>query len=185
MELDKILKDLQEHMQKTLNHLDAELLKVRAGKASPAVLDGLLVDYYGAPTLLSQVANITTPDARTLLVQPWERKMLEPISKAIIKANLGFNPQNNGEVIMISIPALTEERRKDMVKKAKAETEDAKIGIRSVRKDAMEASKKLKAAGIAEDLIKDLETKIQKQTDDFIAKAEVKFVAKEKDIMTV
>jgi ribosome recycling factor len=185
MELDKILKDLQEHMQKTLNHLDAELLKVRAGKASPAVLDGLLVDYYGAPTLLSQVANITTPDARTLLVQPWERKMLEPISKAIIQANLGFNPQNNGEVIMISIPALTEERRKDMVKKAKAETEDAKIGIRSVRKDAMEAAKKLKAAGIAEDLIKDLETKIQKQTDDFIAKAEVKFVAKEKDIMTV
>jgi ribosome recycling factor len=158
---------------------------VRAGKASPAVLDGLLVDYYGAPTLLSQVANITTPDARTLLVQPWERKMLEPISKAIIQANLGFNPQNNGEVIMISIPALTEERRKDMVKKAKAETEDAKIGIRSVRKDAMEAAKKLKAAGIAEDLIKDLETKIQKQTDDFIAKAEVKFVAKEKDIMTV
>ena len=142
-EIDFILDSTKESMEGSLAHLEKEFLNIRAGKASPAMLGGVKVDYYGAATPLSQVANINTPDARTITVQPWEKSMLQPIEKAITIANLGFNPMNNGENIIISVPALTEERRRDLVKQAKSEAEDAKIGVRNARKDANTDIKKL------------------------------------------
>jgi ribosome recycling factor len=182
-EIDMAIDEAKSSMTKTLQHLDVELQKIRAGKATPSMLDSVKVDYYGSPTPLSQVANVNTLDARTITVQPWEKSMLEEICKGIINSNLGLNPQNNGESILINVPVLTEERRRDLVKKAKAEGEHAKIGIRNARKEANDFIKKLD--GVSEDLIKDGEDQIQKLTDSFSTKVDELIVKKEKDIMTV
>lgn len=175
----------QEQMEKVLKHLDLELMKIRAGKASPMMLDSIYVDYYGVRTPLSQVANIATPDPRSIVVQPWEKGMIEPIEKAIQAANLGFNPQNNGDLLRIAVPPLTEDRRKQLVKQVKAEGETAKVGVRNARRDANEELKQLKKDGISEDEIKEAEDKIQKLTDQFISKIDVTLDAKEKDIMHI
>lgn len=172
-------------MEKAIDHLESGLLKIRAGKASPQMLDGIYVDYYGNSTALNQVANINTPDARTIAIQPWEKQMLQVIEKAIFGANLGFTPMNDGQLIRINIPPLTEERRKDLVKQAKAELEHAKVSIRNIRRDSNEAIKKLQKEGLAEDLAKDAEAKIQTLTDQYSAKADKHIEIKEKEIMTV
>jgi len=184
-ELNEIYSNLRTSNNKTLAHLENELIKVRAGKASASMLHGVMVDYYGASTPIEQVANIGTIDARTISVQPWEKSTLPDISKGIIGANLGFNPQNNGETIMIAVPLLTEERRKDLVKKAKAEGEHAKVGIRNNRKDAIDLVKTLKNDGLSEDMAKDAEQQIQIITDGFSKKIDEQIEQKEKDIMTI
>ncbi len=175
----------KEQMDKVIKHLESELLKIRAGKASPMMLDGILVDYYGTKSPLNQVANIAAPDPRTIIVQPWDKSMLETIEKAIQASNLGFNPQNNGEILRIIVPPLSEERRKQLVKQVKNEGETAKIGIRNVRRDANEELKKLKKEGISEDEIKEGEEKIQKITDQYIAKIDEILNNKEKEILTI
>lgn len=175
----------KESMQGSIQHLANELLKIRAGKASPAMLDGIFVEYYGSSTPLNQVANVNTPDARTLTVQPWEKSMLEPIEKAIINSNLGLNPQNNGDIIIINIPTLTEERRRTLLKQAKAEGENAKVGIRNARKDANDEVKRLQKDGLPEDMAKDAEEEVQKITNSFSNKVDELIEKKEKDIMTV
>lgn len=184
-EIDFILDSTKESMEGSLAHLEKEFLNIRAGKASPAMLGGVKVDYYGAATPLSQVANINTPDARTITVQPWEKSMLQPIEKAITIANLGFNPMNNGENIIISVPALTEERRRDLVKQAKSEAEDAKIGVRNARKDANTDIKKLEKDGMSEDICKGAEDDVQKLTDSYIKRIDDLLVHKEAEIMKV
>lgn len=184
-EIDIILDEVKEQMTASIKHLEKELLKVRAGRANPSMLEGVFVEYYGAPTPLQQVANVGTPDARTLSVQPWEKALIPDIEKAIINANLGLNPQNNGELIMINIPVLTEERRKDLVKKAKAEGEEARIGIRNARKDGNDMLKKLADDDVSEDLIKDGEAEVQKITDSFNKKIENILERKESEIMHV
>lgn len=172
-------------MDRALDHADNELNKIRAGKASPSLLDDVFVDYYGTATPLSQVGSVNTPDARTIVVQPWEKSLLGPIEKAIMEANLGVNPQNDGVLIRINVPPLTEERRRDLVKKAKGEAENGKIAIRNVRKDANEKIRKLKSEGVSEDEMKTGEAEIQKLTDSYIVKVDALSDAKEKDIMTV
>lgn len=184
-EIEFILDSTKEQMEGSLAHLEKEFLNIRAGKASPAMLGGVRVDYYGASTPLGQVANINTPDARTITVTPWEKNMLHPIEKAIMIANLGFNPMNNGDNIIINVPALTEERRRDLVKQAKAEAEDAKIGIRNARKDANTDIKKLEKDGVSEDICKGAEEDVQKLTDSFIKKVDELLVLKEAEIMKV
>jgi ribosome recycling factor len=184
-EVKNILDQLQDQMNKAIAHLESELQKVRAGKASPSMLDGLYVDYYGTPTPMNQVASVNTPDARTLIVQPWEKAMIKPIEKSIIDANLGFAPQNDGSMIRINIPPQTEERRKELVKKAKAEGEHAKVGIRTFRKDANDNVKKAQKNGLPEDMAKDAEDKIQKLIDSFVVKIDKHLEAKEKEIMTL
>lgn len=181
----KQVTDAKALMEKAIDHCDGELQKIRAGKANPAMLDDVMVEYYGTPTPLSQVGSVNTPDARTIVVQPWEKSLLNPIEKAIKEANLGVNPQNDGVVIRINVPPLTEERRRDLVKKAKAEAETGKVAIRNIRKDANEKIRKLKSEGVSEDEMKTGEGEIQKLTDTFIAKVDVLSEAKEKDIMTV
>lgn len=172
-------------MDRALDHADNELNKIRAGKANPSMLDDVFVDYYGAATPLSQVGSVNTPDARTIVVQPWEKTLLSAIEKAIMEANLGVNPQNDGVVIRINVPPLTEERRRDLVKKAKGEAENGKIAIRNVRKDANEKIRKLKSEGVSEDEMKTGEGEVQKLTDSYIVKVDALADAKEKDIMTV
>ncbi|HON51640.1 MAG TPA: ribosome recycling factor [Bacteroidales bacterium] len=172
-------------MNSPLHRLDIELSKLRAGKASPAMLETVKVDYYGTLTPLSQVANINTPDPRTLIVQPWEKKMIDPIEKAIMAANLGLTPVNDGSIIRISIPVLTEERRKELVKQVKTEAETAKVSVRNIRRDANEMLKKLQKDGLPEDVAKDKEIEIQKITDATIAKIDDKVALKEADIMKV
>jgi len=184
-EIQLILDETKESMSKSINHLEEALVKIRAGKASPAMLDGVMVEYYGSMTPLNQVANVNTPDARTISVQPWEKAMLEPIEKAIAYANLGLNPQNNGELIIISVPPLTEERRKDLVKKARSEAEDAKVGIRNARKDANDAIKQLRKDGLSEDLANDAEEEVQNLTNKYANMADREVDRKEQDIMTV
>lgn len=184
-EVKNILDQLQDQMNKAIAHLEAELQKVRAGKASPSMLEGLYVDYYGTPTPMNQVASVNTPDARTLVVQPWEKAMIKPIEKSIIDANLGFAPQNDGTMIRINIPPQTEERRRDLVKKAKAEGEHAKVGIRTFRKDANDNVKKAQKNGLPEDMAKDAEDKIQKIVDSYVVKIDKHLEAKEKEILTV
>jgi len=179
------VEDAKDGMQKAIDHLEVDLGKVRAGKASPAMLDGLFVDYYGASTPLAQVSNINTSDARTLVIQPWEKSMLGPIEKSILAANLGVTPMNDGVLIRIILPPLTEERRKDLVKNTKALAENCRVGIRGLRRDAMEGIKKLQKDGLAEDLAKNYEAQVQTQTDKYIALVEKHIEAKEKDIMTV
>ena len=175
----------QEAMDNAIKHLDTELLKIRASKASPAMVDGVYVDYYGVNTPLNQVSNINTPDPRTISIQPWEKNMLEVIERAIINANLGLNPQNNGEMIMINVPALTEERRIALVKQAKHEGENAKVSIRTARKDAYDEIKKLIKEHFSEDLARDAEDEIQTLTDKYTHRIDDKIAKKETDIMTV
>jgi len=184
-ETNKCLQIAKDGMNNVLNFFDKELQKIRAGKASPQMLEGLKVDYYGNPTPVEQVGNISTPDARQIVIQPWERNMLPVIEKAILAANLGFTPQNNGEFIRIVVPTPTEERRKELVKKAKQEAEQAKVNIRNLRRVANEAGKKMKDAGTSEDEVKKFETDIQKATDDFIGKIDKMIEVKEKEIMTI
>jgi ribosome recycling factor len=180
-----ILEEMKEGMQHAVLHLEKEFHKFRTGKASPQMLEGVKVDYYGNPTDIDKVANINTPDPRQIVVQPWEKSMLGPIAKSIIDANLGFNPQNNGEILRINVPPLTEERRRDMVKKAKAEAELAKVAVRNIRRNAVEDAKKLEKNGMPEDEVKVLEKDIQHLTDQFILQVDKVLEAKEKDIMTV
>ncbi len=180
-----VLDETKEGMQNAIAFLEKEFQKLRAGKASPDMLNGVIIDYYGSMSPISQVANINTPDPKQIIVQPWDKSMLPVIEKAIMAANLGFNPANNGEVLRIIVPPLTEERRREIVKKAKVEAEQAKVSIRSVRKSAMDMSKDLKNEGLSEDDIKRLEEKIQEFTNDFTKKVDTILEAKEKDIMTV
>lgn len=172
-------------MEKSLEHLENQLLSIRAGKANTHVLDSVTVEYYGAPTPLAQIASVSVPDARTILVQPWEKSMLPTVEKAILVANLGFTPQNNGETIRINVPALTEERRKDLVKQVKAEGEHARLSVRNARRDAIEVFKKLQKDGLSEDLAKDAENEAQKITDAYNKKVDELLEKKEKEIMTV
>jgi ribosome recycling factor len=172
-------------MEKAISHLEVELQKVRAGKASPVMLESISVDYYGSRVPLSNTASVTTQDARTLIVQPWEKSMLTPIEKAIQSANLGLNPQNDGVLIRIMVPALTEERRRELTKMAKSVGEDAKVSIRGARKDAMELIKKLQKEGLPEDEGKAAETQIQNFTDAHVVKVDKHIEQKEKEIMTV
>ncbi|WP_335972549.1 ribosome recycling factor [Gaetbulibacter jejuensis] len=178
-----ILDSAKESMNAAIKHLEKQLVNIRAGKASPAMLGGVMVDYYGSQTPLNQVANVNTPDGRTISVQPWEKGMLQEIERGIMIANLGFNPMNNGEMIIINVPPLTEERRRDLAKQAKAEAEDAKIGVRSARKDANNEIKKLDDA--SEDLQKNAEIDIQQMTDKYVKKIDDILEVKEKEIMTV
>jgi ribosome recycling factor len=181
----KQVNDAKANMDKAIEHADSELNKIRAGKANPSLLDDVKVDYYGTPTPLSQIGSVNTPDARTIVVQPWEKSLLGAIEKAIKEANLGLNPQNDGIIIRINVPPLTEERRRDLVKKVKGEAETGKIAIRNIRKDANEKIKKLKSEGVSEDEIKVGEAEVQKLTDAYIVKVDQLSEAKEKDIMTV
>ncbi len=178
-----ILDRAKESMDHSIEHLNKAFIQIRAGKANPAMLSSVMVDYYGAQTPLSQVANINTPDAMTLSIQPWEKSLLQEIEKAIMIANLGLNPMNNGDFIMINIPPLTAERRKELVKQAKSEVEQAKVSIRNARKDANNELKKLE--GISEDIIKDKEAEIQDLTNSYSKKIEAIFNQKENEIMTV
>ena len=184
-ELTMIYEELKASNQKSIEHFDSELSKIRAGKASPSMLSGVMVEYYEAQTPLQQVANVSVMDARTLVVQPWEKSTLNDIAKGIIDANLGLNPQNNGEQLIMTVPPLTEERRRDLVKKAKAESENAKIGIRNNRKDALDMVKDLKNEGLSEDHFKNAEIEIQEITNTFSKDVDQLFDIKEKDIMTV
>jgi ribosome recycling factor len=182
-ELQFILDTAKEAMEKALKHLEKQFVNIRAGKARPSMLGSVMVDYYGAQTPLAQVANVNTPDGRTITVAPWEKSMLQEIERAIMAANLGFNPMNNGESIIINVPPLTEERRRNLAKQAKAEAEDAKIGIRNARKDANNEIKELDE--ISEDLQKNAELDVQNITDSYVKKVEDIFQIKEKEIMTV
>ncbi len=184
-EVEMLMEITKEKMEKTIFHLERELLKIRAGKADPQMLDGIFVDYYGVNTPLSQVSNINTPDPRTLSIQPWEKQMVEPIEKAILTANIGLTPVNNGEIVRINIPMLTEERRKELVKQVKIEGENAKIGIRNSRRESNDEVKILKNDGLSEDMTKDTELEIQKITDDQIKEIESLLDKKEKEIMTI
>ncbi|MDW3193608.1 MAG: ribosome recycling factor [Cytophagales bacterium] len=184
-EIDFYLEHAQESMDKSVSHMVVELGKIRAGKASPNMLDSLSVDYYGNSTPINQVATVNTPDARTISIKPWEKNMIQEIEKAIINSDLGFNPQNDGELIRINIPALTEERRKALVKQAKAEAENGKISVRNARKDTNDSLKKLLKDGASEDMIKDAEDEVQKMTDAHVKKIDDILSQKEEDIMTI
>lgn len=181
----KQLTEAKVHMEKAIDFCDSELTKIRAGKAMPSMLDGITVDYYGTATPLSQIGTVNTPDARTLVVQPWEKSMIVPIEKAIKDANIGLNPQNDGIVIRLNVPPLTEERRRELVKKVKEEAERGRIAIRNIRKDANEKIKRLKTEGVSDDEIKLGEAEVQKLTDSFIVNVDRLTELKEKDIMTV
>ncbi len=183
--LDQIVDDVYAQMKKAIAHLEVEISKIRAGKATPQILDGIYVDYYGNPTPLSQVANVMVADARTLNIQPWEKNMLGPIEKAIIASNIGLNPQNDGNFIRLFLPPLTEERRRELVKRVFGEGEHAKVAIRSIRRDSIEHVKKLQKDGLSEDIAKDGEARIQGITDKHIALIDQHCKDKEKDIMTV
>jgi ribosome recycling factor len=184
-EITLIINELKNANEKSLIHLKNELEKVRAGKATPSMLDSVKVDYYGALTELNQLANVTTLDARTLTVQPWEKKLLDDISRSIINSNLGLSPQNNGEMLIINIPALTEERRKELVKKVKSEGENSKVALRNNRKDANDMLKELKTEGLPEDMGKNAENQIQTITNNFTTKIDEIIASKETDIMKV
>jgi ribosome recycling factor len=182
-EIDLYLDDAKAQMNKALAHVGQELAKIRAGKANPAMLDGIMVSYYGTHTPLNQVSSLTTPDARTIFIKPWEKGMIPEIEKAILTANLGLNPQNDGQQVIINIPMLTEERRKQLVKQVGQECEHGKISIRNVRKETNEELKKIK--GIPEDDLKTAETKVQEMTNEFIAKIDALMKKKEGEIMTI
>ncbi len=184
-ELQIYLEEAKELMQKAVDHTAAELVKIRAGKAMPNLLDGIMVSYYGSPTPLQQVASITTPDARTLTIKPWEKNLIGEIQKGIVNSDLGLAPQNNGEIIILTIPPLTEERRKNLVKMAKAECESGKVSIRTVRKDIMDSLKQLQKDGAAEDEVKRAEDTVQKYTDQYSSKIDDLLEKKEAEIMTV
>jgi len=183
--MEDIIDDTSVQMKKAIGHLELELSKIRAGKASPQILDGVHVDYYGAPTALNQVANVTVTDARTITIQPWEKKMIGPIEKAILQSNIGLTPQNDGVIIRLFLPPLTEERRKELVKRVLGEGEHAKIAIRNIRRECIEQVKKLQKDGLSEDIAKSGETRIQAVTDKFIALIDQHCKDKDKEIMTV
>ncbi len=185
MDLDNIISQAKEQMSKAVSFLDSELIKVRAGKANPQMLEGLMVDYYGAPTPINQVANITTPDARTIALQPWEKSMIGAVEKSILMANIGLTPTNDGELIRLFLPPLTEERRKELVKRVNNEGEQAKIVIRNIRRDSIEQIKKLQKEGLSEDAAKDAENEVQNLTNKYIANTETVCKEKEKEIMTI
>ncbi len=184
-ELEMIIEDAEFSMKKAISFLEIELGKIRAGKANPAMLDGITVEYYGAPTPISQVANINVMDARTISIQPWEKSTLQSIERAIIAANIGINPQNDGINIRLFLPPLTEERRKELVKKSAGEAEHAKVAIRNIRRDAIEEVKKMQKDGLSEDTAKDSENEIQEMTDKYIALIEKHLAIKEKDVMSI
>jgi ribosome recycling factor len=175
----------REKMDKTIQHLETELGRIRAGKANPHILDGVEVDYYGSMTPLNQVSNISTPDAKTIAIQPWEKNMIDPIEKAILAANIGLTPVNNGEIIRLNIPPLTEERRIQLVKQVKSEGENAKVSIRNARREANDELKSLQKDGLPEDQVKRSETKVQDMTNEYTEKVDQVVDAKEEDIMTV
>jgi ribosome recycling factor len=183
------IKSIQSHaedqMKKAIDHLEVELVKIRAGKANPQMVDGITVDYYGSPMPLNQVSNISVMDARTLSIQPWEKNMLQPIEKAIIAANIGIHPQNDGNIIRLFLPPLTEERRKDLVKKCHGEGEHSRVAIRNIRRDAIEHIKRLQKNGLSEDATKDAEANVQGLTDKFISTVDKHLSLKEKEIMVV
>jgi len=184
-DINTILEDTSSTMNKAISHLESELTKIRAGKANPGMLEGIMVDYYGNPTPLNQVANVSILDARTISLQPWEKSMLQPIEKGIMAANIGITPQNDGVNIRLFLPPLTEERRRELVKRCNGEGENAKISVRNIRRDAIEQIKKLQKDGTSEDACKDAEKEVQDTTDKFIALVEKHLVAKEKEIMAV
>ncbi|MDO9376944.1 MAG: ribosome recycling factor [Ferruginibacter sp.] len=184
-ELDMIKLETESSMKKAINHLEAELLKIRAGKANPTMLDGIVAEYYGSPTPISQIANISVLDARTISVQPWEKNMLQPIERAIIASNIGINPQNDGNYIRLFLPPLTEERRKELVKRCNGEGEQGKIAVRNIRRDAIEHIKKLQKDGLSEDVARNAETEMQDLTNQFISLVEKHLETKEKEIMAV
>lgn len=184
-EVQLCLEDTKEKMDSAIKHLEIALGKIRAGKASPGMVEEVQVDYYGTPTPLNRVSNVSTPDARTLRIQPWEKNMIDVIEKAIMAANLGFNPTNNGEAVIINVPVLTEERRKELVKKSKNEGETTKVSIRNARRDANDYLKKLIKEGLSEDAEKDAEEEVQKMTDEFIKKVDALIEKKEEDILTI
>ena len=184
-DLSAIIQDTQTLMIKAIIHLETELLKIRAGKANPVMLEGIMADYYGSPTPISQIANITTLDARTISIQPWEKNMLQVIERAIMAANMGITPQNDGNIIRLFLPPLTEERRKELVKKCNAEGEHAKVSVRNIRRDAIEQIKKLQKDGASEDESKESEAEAQTVTDKYISLIEKHLEAKEKEIMAV
>lgn len=180
-----ILEETVDSMKKAMSHFESELSKIRAGKATPAMLDGITVDYYGNPTPIGQVGNISAIDARTLTIQPWEKNMLQPIERAIIASNIGINPQNDGVIIRLFLPPLTEERRKELVKRSNGEGEQAKIAVRSIRRDSIEQIKKMEKEGLSEDQAKDAENEVQDITNTYIALTDKYLETKEKEIMVV
>lgn len=180
-----ILEEAKDGMRKGISHFESELTKIRAGKASPDMLNGIMVDYYGSPTPIQQVANVNVVDARTLSLQPWEKSTLQAIEKAIMAANIGITPQNDGQLIRLFMPPLTEERRRDLVKRVNAEGEHAKITIRNVRRDAIEQVKKLQKDGLSKDAAKEAEDEVQHLTDSYIGLIDKHCAAKEKEIMVV
>ena len=185
MDTKTILNDASGRMQKAIDHLEEELLNVRAGKASPNALNGVMVDYFGSQVPVSGAASVTVPDAKTILIQPWDKNMLRAIEKAIIDSNIGLTPSNNGEQIRLTIPPLTEERRKELVKQVRAEAETARISLRNARRDAIDGLKKAVKNGMPEDVEKDAEAKVQKIHDNYMKKIDEVFAAKEKEILTV
>ncbi|HEC43801.1 MAG TPA: ribosome recycling factor [Bacteroides sp.] len=180
-----VLDEARDNMNKSIDHLESQLIKIRAGKANANIVDGIMVDYYGVMTPLNQVSNIGTPDVKTVMIQPWDKNVIHPIEKAILQANIGITPENNGEIIRLSIPPLTEERRKDLVKQVKQEGEDTKIGIRNARRDANDELKSLQKDGLPEDEQKNGESEVQKLTDEYIEKVDKDLELKEVDIMKV
>ncbi len=184
-DLEAIQNDSTTSMKKAIDHFETELTKIRAGKASPNMLDGIVVDYYGNPTPIGQVGNISVMDARTITIQPWEKNMLQPIERSIIAANIGINPQNDGNLIRLFLPPLTEERRKELVKRTNVEGEHAKIAVRNIRRDAIEQIKRLQKDGLSEDAAKDGENEIQEITNNYILLVDKHLAAKEKEIMAV
>ena len=185
-ELELLLDDAESSMKKAISHLEAELVKIRAGKANPNMLDGITVEYYGAPTPINQVANVSVLDARTISIQPWEKKMLQAIERSIMAANIGITPQNDGNQIRLFMPPLTEERRRELVRKASGEGEQSKVAIRSIRRETIEEIKKLQKDGdLSEDAGKDAENSVQELTDRFIALVDKHLAAKEKEMMAI
>ena len=184
-EVQMVYEMAKEHMEKALEHLDNELNRIRAGKANVHILDGVMVDYYGTPTPLNQVSNISTPDAKTIMIQPWEKTMIDPIEKALMVSNVGITPGNNGEVIRLVVPQLTEERRRDLVKQVKNEGENARVSVRNARREANDEYKSMQKDGLSEDETKTAEDNIQKLTDEFTEKVEKVVEAKDNDIMTI
>ena len=184
-DISTIIAGTEEQMKKAIAHLEAELIKIRAGKANPQMLDNIVVDYYGSPMPINQVANISVMDARTLTIQPWEKNMLQPIERSIINANIGVTPQNDGVIIRLFLPPLTEERRKELVKKCNGEGENAKVSIRNIRREAIEQIKKLQKDGLSEDISKGAEAEMQDLTNRYITLVEKHLAAKEKEILAV
>lgn len=184
-EVQMVYEMTKERMEKAIEHLDNELMRIRAGKANVHILDGVLVDYYGTPTPLNQVSNISTPDAKTIMIQPWEKSMIDTIEKALMQSNVGITPSNNGEVIRLIVPQLTEERRRDLVKQVKNEGENARVSIRNARREAKDEYKNMQKDGLSEDETKSAEDDIQKLTDEFTEKVEKIVEAKDQDIMTI